>query len=106
MSLAIQRGDRKIEGKWKMKEKKRGKQVLLLYAELWIMMMIGFGHRLVGFVSVLLAVAVGRLACALVLFGQLGLGCQDAGEGEEAGAGGDGGQAGRLAEAKGERGHG
>lgn len=50
--------------------------------------------------------AVVGLACALVLFGQLGLRGKDAGEREEAGAGGDGGEAGLLAEAEGERGHG
>lgn len=88
--------------------KEKGEQVPLLYVELWMMTgrRNGFGGRLVGLVSVFLAVAVGGLTCALVLFGQLGLRCQDAGEGEEAGAGGDGWEAGRLAETERERGHG
>lgn len=80
----------------------------LLYVELWVMIGLknGSGGRLVRLVSVFLTVAVGGLARALVLLGQLGLRGEDAGEREEAGAGGDGRETGGLAEAEGERGHG
>lgn len=49
--------------------------------------------------------AVRGVSGALVLLSELGLRCQDAGEGEEGGAGGDGGQATWLTQAQGERGH-
>lgn len=63
------------------------------------------GPRLVGLLSVLLAVAVHSVTGCFLLLGQLGLGGQQGGEGEEAGGGGDGGEA-RLAQAQRQRGHG
>lgn len=63
-------------------------------------------RRLVGLVGVLVAVAVWGVSGALVLLGELGLWCQDAGEGEQGRAGSDDGQAARLTQAQGERGHG
>lgn len=64
----------------------------------------GGGH-LIRLVSVLLAVAVDSVTRRFLLLGQLGLGGQQGGEGEEAGGGGDGGE-GRLAQAQRQRGHG
>lgn len=62
-------------------------------------------RRLIGLVPVLLAVAVHAVTWSFLLLGQLGLGGQQGGEGEEAGGGGDGGE-GRLAQAQRQRGHG
>lgn len=49
--------------------------------------------------------AIRGVSGALVLLSELGLGCQDAGEGKEGRAGGDGGQAARLTQPQGEWGH-
>lgn len=63
------------------------------------------GHHLIRLVSVLLAVAVNSVTRGFLLLGQLGLGGQQGGEGEETGGGGDGGEA-RLAQAQRQGGHG
>lgn len=60
------------------------------------------GRRLIGLLSVLLAVAV--FTRCFLLLGQLGLRGQQGGEGEETRGGGDGGE-GRLAESQRQRGH-
>lgn len=63
------------------------------------------GEHLIRLVSVLLAVAVNSVTRCFLLLGQLGLGGQQGGEGEEAGGGGDGGE-GWLAQAQRQGGHG
>lgn len=60
------------------------------------------GGRLIGLLSVLLAVAV--LTRCFLLLGQLGLRGQQGGEGEEPGGGGDGGEGG-LAQSQWQGGH-
>lgn len=60
------------------------------------------GGRLIGLLSVLLAVAV--FTRCFLLLGQLGLRGQQGGEGEEAGGGGDGGEGG-LAQSQWQGGH-